>query len=149
MAWLLWLFGSGRLGRAPTGERSALKDLLAWPATTTLAVAICAASFVAAASGTMRLARMLGSSLFVSAVLAVVAYATVQVADGLLAYAFRVWPLRHLGMVEKHRDLLERRIHHLLCWIMAGAWLAGTLRHLGLLESALTFVQAALAAELR
>src|SRR5262245_26219431 len=149
MVWLLWLLGSGRLSRTPAQERSILERLLARPATTYLAVGICAVSFVAAAFGTMRLARMLGGGLFVSAFLAVVAYVVIQVADGLLAYALRVWPLQHLGIVEKHRGLLAYRAHRLFCWIMGGVWLAGTLDYIGLLESALALAQAAMAAELR
>jgi potassium-dependent mechanosensitive channel len=149
MVWLVWLLGSMRRSRKPAGERSALEGLLARPATINLAMAICAVSFVAAAFGTMRFARMLGGGLFVSAFLAVVAYVVIQVADGLLAYALRVWPLQRLGMVEKHRGLLAHRAHRLFCWIMAGTWLAGTLDYIGLLESALAIGQAAMAAELR
>jgi potassium-dependent mechanosensitive channel len=149
MVWLLWLLGSGRLSRKPAGERSALEGLLARPVTTNLAVAICAVSFVAAAFGTMRLARMLGGGLFVSAFLAVVAYVVIQVADGLLAYTLRVWPLQRLGMVEKHRGLLAHRAHRLFCWIMGATWLAGTLDYIGLLESALDLGQATMTAELR
>jgi small-conductance mechanosensitive channel len=149
MVWLVWLLGSMRLSRKPAGERSALEGLLARPVTINLAMAICAVSFVAASFGTMRFARMLGGGLFVSAFLAVVAYAVIQVADGLLAYALRVWPLQRLGMVEKHRGLLAHRAHRLFCWIMAGTWLAGTLDYIGLLDSALALGQAAMAAELR
>ena len=149
IVWLLWLLGSTRLSRKSAGERSALEGLLARPATINLAVAICAVSFIAAAFGTMRFARMLGGGLFVSAFLAVVAYVVIQVADGLLAYALRVWPLQRLGMVEKHRGLLAHRAHRLFCWIMAGTWLAGTLDYIGLLEPALALGQAAMAAELQ
>ena len=149
MIWLLWLLGSGRLSRTSPVERSALERLLARPATTYLAVAICAVSFVAAAFGTMRLARMLGGGLFVSAFLAVVAYVVIQVADGLLAYTFRVWPLQRLVMIAKHRDLILQRAHRLFCWIMGATWLAGTLDYIGLLESAIALGQATMAAELR
>ncbi len=149
MAGLAWLLGSGRLRPAPAGERLAPEWWPARRATAALALTVCAAAFAAAAYGTMRLARMLGSGLLVSAFLALALYAALQVTDGLLAFALRVWPLRRLGMVERHRDLLARRAHRLLCWIMAGAWAATTLRFLGLLDSALAFGQAALAAELR
>jgi potassium-dependent mechanosensitive channel len=149
MVWLVWLLGSMRLSRKSADERSVLEGLLARPATINLALANCAVSFIAAAFGTMRFARMLGGGLFVSAFLALVAYVVIQVADGLLAYALRVWPLQRLGMVEKHRGLLAHRAHRLFCWIMAGTWLAGTLDYIGLLDSALAIGQAAMAAELR
>jgi small-conductance mechanosensitive channel len=69
--------------------------------------------------------------------------------DALLGFAFRTWPLRRLGMVERHRDLLERRAHRLLCWIMTGVWVVASLRNVALLQSAVALGQGVLAAELR
>jgi small-conductance mechanosensitive channel len=149
VAGLAWLLGSGRLRRAPAGEWIASEGLPARRATAGLALALCAASFAAAAYGSMFLARMLGSGLLVSAFYALALYAALQVTEGLLAFALRAWPLRRLGMVERHQDLLERRAHRLLRWIMAGTWAALSLNNVGLLDPALALGQAALAAELR
>jgi small-conductance mechanosensitive channel len=71
------------------------------------------------------------------------------VTDGLARFALRVPPLRGLGMVARHRDLLERRIHVLVCWIAALAWVTGTLRFHGLLGPALGLAEAVLDAEVR
>ena len=146
VAWLAWLLGSERR-RAPAGERSAAEGLTVWSATA--ALALCVASFAAAAYGAMRLGRMLGSGLLFSAFLALGLCTALQVTDALLAFALRVWPLRRLRMVERHRDFLARRAHRLLGWIAAGLWAIGSLRNVGLLDPVLALGQAALAAELR
>src|SRR5207247_7516265 len=70
-------------------------------------------------------------------------------AGGVLGVDLRVWPLRRLGVVHRHRSLLERRGHLLFCWIMTAIWAVGTLRFIGVLEWALGLGQAVLAAELR
>jgi len=149
MAGLAWLLAFGWLSRAPAGERIVPERLRAMRVAAGIALGTCAASFVAAAYGNISLAGLLGSGLIGSAFMLMMLYAALRVADGLLAFALRVWPLRRLGMVERHRDLLERRAHRLLCWIMAGAWAVTTLRNVGLLDLALALGGAALATELR
>src|SRR2546430_6317693 len=142
VAGLAWLLGSGRSGRAPESPP-------ARRAVAVFALVVCAGAFAAAAYGAMGLARTLGANLLFSAFGAIIAFAAVQVADGLLAFALRVWPLRRLGMVHRHRSLLERRGHYLFCWMMTAIWAIGTLRFVGVLEWALGLGQAVLAAELR
>jgi len=149
MTGLAWLLGSGRLRRLPPIESAASSSWCASPAAAAVTLAICTASFAAAAYGTMRLARLLGAGLLVGILMALVAYSAVQVTDGLARFALRVRPLRHLGMVARHRDLLERRIHVLVCWLASLAWLIGTLRFHGLLAPTLSLARAALGAELR
>jgi small-conductance mechanosensitive channel len=121
----------------------------ALPAAAALALVVFAASFAAAAFGIMRLARSLGGGLLVSMVTALSAYCFVQVATGVVGFALRVWPLRRLLMMERHRDLLERRLHYILCWIAVVAWAMGNLRFHGLLASAVTVGKAVLEAEVR
>lgn len=146
---LALLLGSRRLHRARPGEWIAAKGMISRRATAIFALLFCAASLVAAAYGAMRLARMLGSGFLVSAFAALVLYATVQVMDGLLAFALRVWPLRDLGMVAKHRDLLARRARQLLRWIAAVTWLVISLMNVGLLDPAVNLGGRMLVAELR
>jgi small-conductance mechanosensitive channel len=149
MAGLAWLLGSGRLRPGPAAGVIAPELWSASPAAAAVALAVCTASFAAAAYGTMRLARLLGAGLLVAVLMALVAYSAVQVTDGLARFALRVPPLRGLGMVARHRDLLERRIHVLVCWIAALAWVTGTLRFHGLLGPALGLAEAVLDAEVR
>src|SRR5947208_2883248 len=101
MAGFAWLLGSGRSGRAPESPP-------ARRAVAVFALVVCTGAFAAAAYGAMGLARTLGANLLFSAFAAIIAFAAVQVADGLLAFALRVWPLRRTGMGQRARSPLER-----------------------------------------
>ena len=107
-----------------------------------------AVALVAGALGYMRLARLLASGVLGSGALALTLYAAVRVLVGMAAFALRVWPLGLLQMVQHHRDLLERRTHHVLVWAAIMAWVARTLDHVGLFQPALSFGEAVLAAKL-
>ena len=109
---------------------------------------ILAVALVAGALGYVRLARLLASGVFGSGTLALTLYAAVRVLSGLAAFALRVQPLRRLQMVQHHRDLLERRIHHVLVAAAIGGWVARTLNYVGLFQPALSFVGTVLAAQL-
>ena len=146
---LSWLLGSRQLRRTLRVDGMTPQRLHVQDAVAGVCLLVCAASFVAAASGSVRLARMLGSGLLVDVFLAIAAYAAVKVLDGLLAFAFRAWPLCRLGMVARHRDLLQRRVHRTLVTIMVGTWALAVLTHRGLIDVAATVGRAALAVEVR
>ena len=146
---LTWLLASPRLAGALAAEGTTPRRRRAQAVVAGFCLVVCVASFATAAQGTVRLARFLGSGLLIDVFLALAVYAALKVADGLLAFAFRTWPLRQLGMVARHRDLLEPRAHRVLCSIMAGTWMLAILSHRGLLDPAATLGRAALAAELR
>jgi potassium efflux system protein len=99
-----------------------------------LIVVIFAVALVAGAVGYLRLARLLTSGVLGSSALALMLYANVQVLVGLAAFAFRVWPLRTLRMVQHHRDLLERRTRTVLRWMAIAGWVVRSLNYVGLLE---------------
>ena len=80
--------------------------------------------------------------------MALTLYAAVRVVVGIAAFALRVWPLGLLQMVQHHRDLLERRTHHVLVWAAIMGWVARTLDHVGLFQPALSLGEAVLAAKL-
>jgi len=145
LAFLL-VFGSLRrpLVREGTTARLALGR-----ATAVLAMMMCAASFVAAAFGAMRLARMLGSGLLFSAFSALALYVAVQVLDDLLTFAFRVSPLRSFRMVHNNCDLLLRRARAFMRWSAVLIWAVETVRNVGLLDPLVVLGQAVLNAELR
>jgi potassium-dependent mechanosensitive channel len=149
MGGLVWLLRSGRLRQAPAGDLGAAMGLPDRRAIAALALAVYAVSSAAGASGYMNLGRMLGAAVFVALYMALVAYTAVQVADGLLGFALRVWPLRGLGMVERHRALLERRFHLAFCWIAVFGWARANLRFHGIFQPLQALGQAVLAMELR
>ena len=108
-----------------------------------------AAATVAAAAGYMRLALLFGAGILGNGYLAVVLYAAVRVADGLVACSLRGWPLSHLAMVRRYRPLLERRARILLRSVAAGVWVVFSLRYFGLWNAAVDAVVAALGATLK
>jgi potassium-dependent mechanosensitive channel len=99
--------------------------------------------------GYVRLVGLLISGTLVAAISALLLYACVRVAGGLIAFALHVWPLQTLRMVQHHRDLLERRAYHLLLCMAFASWVLRYLDHVGLLESALSLGQTVLAARLQ
>jgi potassium-dependent mechanosensitive channel len=109
---------------------------------------IFAVGLVGAIIGYVRLVSLLVSGALEAAVTAPLLYAFVRVTSGLVAFALRVWPLRALRMVQRHRDLLEKRAYHLLLLVAIVSWVSHYLDHIGLLEPALSFGKTVLAARL-
>jgi potassium efflux system protein len=107
-----------------------------------------AAGLVAAALGYLSLARLLVPGILAGAVLALALYACVQVAEGLVAVALRVWPLGRLRMVRHHRAFLEKRTYRLLVWLTSVGWVARYLDYVGLLDPVLALGSAILATKL-
>ena len=135
LVWL-WLYGAHRAARG-LGQTSNLRRLLA-----AIILCVLAVGLVAAVFGYMRLARLTIPGVLVGGALAMEVYAWVQVTIGVVAGAFRVWPLRLLHMVQNHRDLLERRIYRLFLWLAVFAWLARYLDYVGLFDPASSMAQA-------
>ena len=98
---------------------------------------ILAGGFLASAFGYWRLSRLMIPGVLVGGVFVLWGYTLVQLASGIIAYALRVWPLRHLQMVQHHRDLLEARIYRLLLWLIIGGLFVRYLDYLGLLDPAM------------
>jgi small-conductance mechanosensitive channel len=140
IAVLVWLLVSGRRRAAQgLGQTSPLRRTVAAFIISFLAVGLIAAVF-----GYMRLARLTIPGVLAGGALALELYASVQVAMAVVVCAFRVWPLRHLYLVQHHTDLLERRTYRLLLWLAAGAWLSRYLDYLGLLDPVLSLIGNAL-----
>ncbi|HEY6363378.1 MAG TPA: mechanosensitive ion channel domain-containing protein [Candidatus Binatia bacterium] len=135
LAWL-WLYAAQRAAPG-LGQTSNLRRLVA-----AIILCVLAVGLVAAVFGYMRLARLAIPGVLVGGTLAMELYASVQVAMGVVAGAFRVWPLRLLHMVQKHRDLLERRIYRLFLWLAVVAWLARYLDYVGLFDPARSMAEA-------
>ena len=135
LGWL-WLYGAHRVALG-LGQTSNLRRLLA-----AIILCILAVGLVAAVFGYMRLARLTIPGVLVGGALAMEVYAWAQVTIGVVAGAFRVWPLRLLHMVQHHRDLLERRIYRLFLWLAVVAWLARYLDYVGLFDPARSMAEA-------
>ncbi len=127
-------------GAAALGWRHVLAWLL-WGQLAILASAVFAGSF-----GYMRLARLLGTEVLTSSYIALVLYAGTRVGEGLVVYALRIRPLRTLFMVQRHRELLQRRLNLVLRWLSVGTWVYFTLDGLGMMSPSWTIVQTALSA---
>ena len=117
-------------------------------------VAVCAvlgafaAAFVIGAAGYTKLAFVVGGRILGNGYLALVLYAGVRVADGLVAVALRARPFRYLGMVQRRRTLLEQRAHGVLRWVAIGAWVVLSLQYFGLWTVTVATVRSVLGAEL-
>ena len=98
--------------------------------------------------GYLRLGRVIASGVLGSVFLALLLGPVVRVITGLVALAFRVWPIRLLRMIEHHRDLLERRTHRVLVWLAFGLWLTYSLDYVGVLGPLRTLGQSLLGAKL-
>ncbi len=137
----------GRLRRAPA-QAAEMEGQHALRMAALLVVLILAGGLVSGVLGYMRLARLLASGVLASGALALSLYAWVRVLAGAAAFCLHVWPLRLLGMVRRHRGLLERRTHAVLCWLAVLGWALRTLDYVGLLQSARSVGRAVLAARL-
>jgi small-conductance mechanosensitive channel len=133
--------------RRPRARARESERLLSLRSGACLALLLCAAALVAVVLGYVRLARLLASGVLGSAYLALLLGANVRVLTGVAALVFRMWPVRLLGMVQHHRDLLERRTHRVLLWLAVGVWTARSLGYVGLLGPVSTLGQSLLTAK--
>jgi small-conductance mechanosensitive channel len=137
--------GDLRRARRAVEEMTRLKLLRI---TAVLVLLALLAALATATCGYMRVARLLAAEIFAGSALALASYAFLQVANGLVALALRVWPLRLLHLVERHRGLVEQRAQRVLVFVAVAGWFMRTLSQLGLLRPALDLAQAVLAVNL-
>jgi potassium-dependent mechanosensitive channel len=142
----IWLVRSGR-GKDITaamspGLSSAVRVVLR------LAVVGFLVAFVSGAVGNMSLARLVGSGILGSGNLALVLGAAHRLAEGVIAFALRVRPVRFLRMVTLSREIVERRAHVVLRVIALTAWVAGTLDYFGVFAPVAAALRTILSAEL-
>jgi potassium-dependent mechanosensitive channel len=130
---LAYALARGEL-RRPVVEAAETERLRAFRVGATLLLLLFVVTFVGAAVGYMRLARLIGAGLLGSGALALSIFAVLRVATGLVAFILRVWPFRLLWMVQHHRDFLERRVRRAMAWLAAVGWASRTLAYVGLLQ---------------
>lgn len=88
---------------------------------------VCGVAFLANALGFIALGDFIGDGTLGSAYLAVILYATLKIADGLVFIALRGRPFVYLGMVRRHAPLIRHRVVWFLQWVAYVMWAVGTL----------------------
>jgi small-conductance mechanosensitive channel len=127
---LAWLSTPARLAKVPEAERDSVWKTIR--TATRIALVVFAIAVVANVLGYVSLANLLGNAVLGSAYLAVILYAGVRIVDGLVTFGLRVRPLALLGMVRRHRSLLQRRLHQVTQWLACLFWALETLELLSL-----------------
>ena len=145
--YLTWLIKSVKVASVPETERSRLWKTI-WHGAH-IAVLVFSAAFIANALGYVSIAGLVGNALLESTYLAVILYAAVRIADGLIMFLTRIRPISQLGMVRHYRPLLRRRIQRGLRWIAVLLWALYTLEQLSIRTSIIDYLRAALNAQLQ
>lgn len=128
LGWLLWT-----MRFSPPQTRDRLEKIVRIFAR--LAALVLLVAFFSAVLGYVPLANLLTDTTLSSAYIAVILYAAVRIADGLLMSALRLRPFSRLGMVQRHYELLCRKLFRLFRWLATLLWLALTLDKISLRES--------------
>ncbi len=103
---------------------------------------------LAAVAGYMSLGRLVGIGTLTSAYAALALYTAMRVGYGLIVLMLRVWPLRLLRIVQRHRALVEQRAFRLLHWLAWVGWALATLAAFALLTPFVAMIRRALTADL-
>ena len=147
MAVLGWSLACGNLKRS-FAVATGLVRLRALRLAASLVLVILSLGLVAGVLGYVHGARLMVSCVFIGGATALTLSASVKILCGVAAFGFRMWPLRLLHLVRRHRDLLERRTHRVLVWVAIIGWLDRVMDYVGLLQPALSFGKMVLAARL-
>lgn len=144
---LVWLRRPNHLGRLTWRERKIVDLPVCRFAVAAVAMLLTVAT-LAGIFGYLHLTRLITPGLLALSTLAFGSYATYKLASGVVGVLLRVRPMALLRMVQRHRELLERRACRLLGWLAAIAWLARSLEYLGLLKPLMAGGSALLSARL-
>lgn len=134
--------------KSALGEAAESSRLHVLQAVFVLILLILSLGFASAAMGYVRLALLITPGLVAVGMLTLTLYASLQIFTGMVAIAFNMRPFRTLGMMQRHRALLERRLYHLLLFLAIGSLVLRYLSYLGLLAPTLSFGKAVLNAKL-
>ena len=111
LIFLAWLIKSKRLSEVSDAERNWLWTILRIG--TRIAAVVFLAAFIANALGYVSIAGLVGNAVLGSAYVAIILFAAVKIADGLIMFILRIHPISLLGMVRSHRRLRpEARAAH-------------------------------------
>ena len=143
-AFLVWFMLTMRSRPAAGPQRS--RKLIAF------ALGAACASFVVAAAanalGYLALANLAGNGALRTMYFGLVLYALVEILDALIIMALRVRPLRLLGMVGRHAELLRRRARGVLNVVAVLLWTLFALERLAVRQRVLAAVREVFTADL-
>jgi potassium-dependent mechanosensitive channel len=144
MLFLVWLYRC--MGRpVSTPETRSLRKIIKIAACVALAVAVLA--FTSNILGYVTFADLVGNALFLSAYLALILYAVIEVLEGLVMIALRLRPFSLFSIVRRHGPLLRRRVRQGLVWLAIFLWIVFALNRLLLREQSLGAIREILTAE--
>jgi potassium efflux system protein len=98
--------------------------------------------------GFVHLSILVGNGMLESSYLAVILYAAVRIVDALIISALSVRPLKNLGMVRRHYDLLYRNLSLSISWLAFGLWFVAALQVFSLRDPLWQELNALLTAQL-
>jgi potassium-dependent mechanosensitive channel len=78
--------------------------------------------------GYIKLSILVANGMLDSSYLAVILYAAVRIVDALSVSAMSVQPFAGLGMVRRHRELLDANVTSAIRWIFFAGWLIAALQ---------------------
>jgi small-conductance mechanosensitive channel len=113
-----WLLRAGRFGTEPDGNRVSKVSRLGCR----VALGVFALAFLTNAAGYVSLGKLLGHALLQSAYLALILYAVVRIFDGLFLSMLSIPPLARLGLVSRHREMLQARALFVSKWVAILFW---------------------------
>ena len=112
------------------------------------ACALLVVTAAANALGYVSLANLVGNATLRSMYFGLILYALVEILDALVIMALRVKPLKLLGMVARHAELLRRRVRFVLNAAAILLWTLFALERLAIRQRAISAVSDVFAAEL-
>ncbi|HTX52793.1 MAG TPA: mechanosensitive ion channel domain-containing protein [Candidatus Baltobacteraceae bacterium] len=143
---ILWSsFKVGALGAISAEAGGAKRHLRSWAV---ILLGALGGALVSGALGYMRLSRLITSAVLGSGAWALTLYAGTGVVLGLAVVALEVWPLKHLGMVQRHRGVLVRRTRLVIGWLAFVVWALRSLDYIGLYQPAQAVVEQILTAKI-
>lgn len=145
MVFLVWFIKSGRSRAvdAAAPRWSKVFHIAVWIALIALSVA-----FVTNAVGYGSLSKLLGHATLTSAYLALILYAFVCIAEGLILSLLSLRPLAHLQIVRGHGAYIQSRIVQIIAWAAICVWILYVLEVLSLRAPVFQDIKEVLTAQL-
>jgi small-conductance mechanosensitive channel len=139
---LAWFIRSTRTAAHGTTSRKTTR------AAARVGIVLFIAVFVTNSLGYVALANYLGAGALAAAYIAILLYAAAGILEGLSFFALQIRPLALLGVVQRHRPLLRRRLAWLIYFAAFVLWVVLTLNAFALRVPVFERVKALLNAEI-